>query len=116
MAHAAAIGAAGRVPAVVAEPYSPPGQPSNRKYCSGSMSSSRWSSSDAPLKHHPYLWMSADNEVTPSTRKSHGGSGSPSRSRNGSSQPPRQASTWHSAPRSPASAASSGIGSTTPYG
>ena len=78
------------------------------------MAGSRYRISDAPLKQYPYLWMSAEIEVTPSTRKSQGATGSPRRSQNGRSQPPRQASTWQRVPRSAARAAMAGMGSTTP--
>jgi len=53
---------------------------------------------------------------TPGTRKSKGGIFSPSSSKNGSRKPPRQASVWKLMPRSAASAARSGMGSTTPKG
>ena len=55
-------------------------------------------------------------EVTPSTRKSHGATSSPSISMNGSTKPPMQASVWKLALASAARAASSGIGSITPWG
>ena len=42
--------------------------------------------------------MSAEIVVTPSTRKSHGATGSPSISMNGSTKPPMQASVWKLAP------------------
>ena len=60
--------------------------------------------------------MSAEIECTPSTRKSHGGTSRPSSSANGSTNPPMHASTWQLASTVAASAAISGIGSTTPCG
>ena len=67
-----------------------------------------------PLGEYPYLWMSAEIEVTPSTEKFHAGTGSPISSQNGSSQPPRQASTWHNVSLTSATCARSVIGSITP--
>ena len=55
-------------------------------------------------------------DVTPGTVRSQRASTWPSRPRKGRMNPPRQASTWQSTPRSAAMAASSGIGSMTPWG
>jgi hypothetical protein len=60
------------------------------------------------------LCVSTEIEVTPSTANVHGGTGRPSRAAYGSTHPPMHASTWQRMPRDAASAASSGIGSTTP--
>ena len=71
---------------------------------------------DTPFGAYPSLWMSALIVVTPSTRKSHGGTSRPISSANGSTKPPMQASTWQLAPTVPASAAIAGMSSTTPCG
>ena len=59
--------------------------------------------------------MSTEIEVTPSTANVHGGTARPRRAAYGSTQPPMHASTWQRTPRSCAAAASSAIGSTTPW-
>src|SRR5699024_11471296 len=52
-------------------------------------------SSDLPLGANPYLCVSHEMEVTPSTRKSKGSVTKPARPRNGTKNEPRQQSTWH---------------------
>lgn len=51
-------------------------------------------------KHAPNLWVSADMEVTPGTRKSKGGTGYSRSAAKGSTKPPKHASEWHSTPAS----------------
>src|SRR5689334_15246060 len=110
------MGAAGFAPATPGEPYRPDPQSENTKNWWPNQSASRWSTTDAPLGAYPYLWTSALISVTPSTRKSQGGTSRPSASMKGSTNPPMHASTWQPMPRSAASAAMSATGSMTPYG
>ena len=49
-----------------------------------------------PFTAYPYLWVSADIEVTPGSRKSKAGMSYPSFSAHGKMKPPRQASVWES--------------------
>ena len=53
--------------------------------------------------------------VTPGTSRPKGATGQPARAMKGSIQPPTQASTWQSKPWRAAIAATSAIGSTTPW-
>ena len=79
---------------------------SRRTRTSGSARSSfvRCRITDAPFGAYPSLWRSAEIVVTPSTRKSHGGTSSPFSSMNGSTKPPMHASTCIDAPTDAASA------------
>lgn len=58
------------------------------------MEGSRYMMMEDPLAAKPYLWVSHDIEVTPSTRKSNGVVGKPAFSKNGMMKLPRQQSTW----------------------
>src|ERR1019366_9244422 len=71
---------------------------------------------DTPVDAYPYLWTSADMDVTPGSRKSNGSAKRPSCVRNGRRKPPMHASTWQRMPRSRAREAMSAMGSTTPWG
>ncbi|MNW69642.1 hypothetical protein D3C74_487040 [compost metagenome] len=69
-----------------------------------------------PLGAYPYLWMSAEIDVTPGTRKSKTGTWAAASGQKGRTQPPTHASTWTGTPRALAAAATSSTGSTTPCG
>src|SRR5688572_12012978 len=116
VAHAAAIGPPGRVDAAVAFTTPYPGQSAYPKYCDARSAASRCNSTETPFEVYAYLCRSTEIEVTPGTAKSNGTTSTPSRRQNGSTQPPKQASTWHRTPRASARAAISATGSTMPCG
>nr|BFE76731.1 hypothetical protein GCM10020092_100320 [Actinoplanes digitatis] len=114
MATAAAIGPPDRVDEMTGLTIVYPGQSAYAKYCGIRSAASRCSSTETPFGAYAYLCRSTEMLVTPGTEKSKSGRSAPSRLRYGSTQPPKQASTWNRTPRSAAAAAISAIGSTTP--
>ena len=64
-----------RLPLRLGEVYSPPGQPFTNEYWWRRSDSGRNSSTEVPLNANPYLWVSADMDVTPGTDRSNGVTG-----------------------------------------
>jgi hypothetical protein len=57
-----------REPSIPGEQYFPPLQSVRKKYWALRSAFSRKVRTDVPLNAYPYLWVSADMEVTPGTR------------------------------------------------
>ena len=57
-----------RDPSMPGEQYLPPLQSVRKKYCELRSALSRNVSTEEPLKAYPYLWVSAEMEVTPGMR------------------------------------------------
>ena len=64
-----------REPSIPGEQYLPPVQSVRKKYWLLRRARSRNSTTDVPLRPYAYLWVSAEIDVTPGTRKSNGGTG-----------------------------------------
>lgn len=88
-AQQAALRAPGRLPAKVGEKYSPPGQSVMVKYWYRRRALPRYKITDVPLAAYPYLWVSAEMEVTPGRWKFTGRMSYPSFSAHGTTNPPR---------------------------
>ena len=67
-AQVAAMRPPDRDPSMPGEQYFPPLQSVRKKYWALRSALSRKVSTDVPLNAYPYLWVSADIEVTPGMR------------------------------------------------
>src|SRR6476661_933478 len=114
-AHVAASSPPEREPSMPGDAYLPPDQSVMKKYWLLRSAMSRNASTDDPLNPYPYLWVSAEIDVTPGTRKSKSGMSYPSSRPKGRMKPPRHPSTCRPTPRSSARSESDSIGSTVPY-
>jgi hypothetical protein len=95
----------------------PPVHSGATKYWCARSACVRYITTEEPFGAKPNLCVSMEMEVTPGTVKSKAqGCAKPASPAKGISSEPRHASTCSGSPRSSASAASSGMGSTTPCG
>mmetsp|Transcript_17831 Transcript_17831/g.44174 ORF Transcript_17831/g.44174 Transcript_17831/m.44174 type:complete len:223 (+) Transcript_17831:1103-1771(+) len=118
-AHVCAISPPDRDPACDGEMYRPPDQSITAVYWYWRSVDDAYSTTDDPFCDRPYLWVSTDMDVTPSTRKSNGAIFTPVAPPavvKGRTKPPRHASTWKHTPLRLAITARSSTASMVPCG